>query len=359
MRADRLMQILIILQRQHKATSKELALQLEVSERTIHRDMEALSAAGIPVLADRGTGGGWYLHEGYRHLMTGMNRKDIETLLVPELTARGEGSTWADSFQKASSKLLAALPGDWRKQAEEVRRRIHVDGAGWHAKSPGENESILSLLQEAVWAGKKILITYNTQGRSSDRNNGKESPGHSRLISPYGLVIKGVIWYVVARQDKAEESDVTATISELKNASIPVEHDGTGIAELRTYRVSRIAAASMTEELQAPPPANFDLAAYWAASLARFKQQLPEYPALVAATDDGLDMLRAARFVEVEELDRISPDYIQARLKFNTLESAAGIIMGMSGNVQVLEPEELRQQIAEMARRLWEDHKKR
>lgn len=333
MRADRLMQILLQLQHKGKVTARELAVQLEVSERTIHRDMEALSAAGIPILADRGTGGGWYLHSGYKTALTGINRSDIEALLLPELASRGIHSSWSESFAKASQKLLAALPADWRKQAEDVRRRIHVDGAGWHAaKSSGESEAVLSALQEAVWAGRKAVFAYMRDGSEGDRT-----------VSPYGLVVKGTVWYLVGA---AEGKGASGTAETGSDAEPPI----------RSYRVSRIASVRMLDEAVTEPPPGFNLADYWNASVVRFKEQLPAYRAVLRSGREGLAALRNTRYVQVEEAKETLQGTITVHARFDTLESAVSIILGLAGKVIVLEPGELIQGVRDAAWQVWNDH---
>src|SRR5919199_466250 len=158
MRADRLLSIMLLLQIYKRLTARELARRLEVSERTIHRDMEALSTAGVPVTALRGAGGGWALVDGYRTNLTGLNASEVQTLFagLPErlLADLGLGRD-ADA---AHVKLLAALPPSARGDAEYARRRVHVDVAGWN----GADERVphLHTIQEAVWRGRRLFFDY-------------------------------------------------------------------------------------------------------------------------------------------------------------------------------------------------------
>ncbi|WP_438444575.1 helix-turn-helix transcriptional regulator [Gorillibacterium sp. sgz5001074] len=331
MRADRLLHLLMLLQQSDRCTSRQLASRLEVSERTIHRDMEALSASGIPVMADRGTGGGWYLPPGYRSLLTGINKDDVRTLLLPQLAGPSSDPAWSEAFARASRKLLAALPADWRKEAEEVRRRIHVDGAGWYdGAMPSDAAAFLRLLQEAIWAGRKVRIRYGTE----------QAEASERILHPWGLVIKGTIWYLVAY---VEDPDLPAQAQAQAQAPAPAA------SAVRTYRVSRIREAALLAESASGPPEDFDLAAYWDASVVRFKEQLPVYPAVLQADASLLPRLRAARFLQVAETKETGQGFLRIHVRFHTLESAASILLPFAGEVRVLEPEELRTRIREAA----------
>src|SRR5215468_2621132 len=186
MRADRLLSILMLLQVHRKMTASDLARRMEVCERTIHRDMEALGAAGVPVLADRGSGGGWRLLEGYRTNLTGLNEVEVQALFLsnpPRLLADLGLEKASDA---ALLKLLAALPAMQRDGAEYVRQRIHVDVAGWRQSE--EAVPLLPVLQEAVWRERKLRFTYL-------RGDGVMV---ERVVDPLGLVAKGSIWYLVA-----------------------------------------------------------------------------------------------------------------------------------------------------------------
>jgi predicted DNA-binding transcriptional regulator YafY len=174
MRSSRLLLILLHLQVHGRTTAATLARRLEVSERTIYRDMDALSAAGVPVVADRGVGGGWYLLDEYRTNLTGLNEDEIRTLFVANSLQLLGDLGLQRAAEDALTKLLAALPGRHQQSAELVRQRIHVDGTRWHAT--GEDLSWLSMLQEAIWAECKIELSY------------KRSDGETvtRQVDPWG-----------------------------------------------------------------------------------------------------------------------------------------------------------------------------
>src|ERR1051325_7154818 len=230
MRADRLLSIMLLLQIYRRLTAGELARRLEVSERTIHRDMEALSTAGVPVVAERGAGGGWALVDGYRTNLTGLNGEEIQSLFAATPSRLLSDLSLDKAADAAHVKLLAALPESSRSLAEYARERIHVDSAGWGGAE--ERAPHLRTIQEAVWQGRRLFIAYA---------RGCESPDAELEVDPLGLVAKGGVWYMVAAVG----------------------------GDARSYRVSRVRAARLSEEAAARPE-GFDLAAFWDASVARF-----------------------------------------------------------------------------------------
>lgn len=323
MRADRLLNILGMLQTHGKLSSKQLADKLEVSERTIHRDMEALGAAGIPVYAERGSLGGWLLPEGYRSRLTGMTAEEINALLLLETSGIVRDLGLQASAASAIGKLRSALSPAVRHDADFARQRIHVDGAGWRETGDaryGDSEaaSMLAVVQEAVWAERKLRIVY--AGAADNANSRSED---ARLIRPLGLVAKLQTWYVMAQ----------------------IEPDG----ELRTFRVSRIAEANVTDEPFVRPE-GFDLAASWTASLRRFKTSLPRYEAVVRIAASRWEAFRRERFVSVREHRQGDDGRIEADVTFDTPESARGILLGYGRLAEAVSPAELRDAVAEEAR---------
>src|SRR5215212_9732508 len=222
MRADRLLSILLLLQTHRRMTAGALAQRLEVSRRTVHRDMEALSMAGVPVYAERGAGGGWVLPDSFRTDLTGLTESEIQALFVSMPTRLLADLGLAQASDAALVKLLAALPSVARRDAEQVRQRIHVDGAGWHQSA--ETVPALATLQEAVWIDRRVRLNYR-------RGDGSAV---ERVVDPLGLVAKGRLWYLVAGVD----------------------------GEPRTYRISRVEAAEILDEPASRTP-DFDLATFW------------------------------------------------------------------------------------------------
>lgn len=218
MRADRLLSLLLLLQARGRMTAQELAEQLEVSERTIYRDLSALSSAGIPVYTESGPGGGCELVDGYQTRLTGLTTTEIRALFLLSLSDPLTDLGLDRALQDALLKLSAALPTTSRSDAVQVRQRIYMD------TTPSDHSRhalpYLGLIQDAVWQDRTLQLTY---GRSIRQN-----------FDPYGLVSKANIWYLV----------------------------GAAAEEIQVVRVSRIQAARLTEQ-RFVRPAAFDLATYW------------------------------------------------------------------------------------------------
>jgi len=314
MRADRLLSILLLLQVHRRITAGELARRLEVSERTIHRDMEALGTAGIPVVAERGIGGGWSLLGEYRTNLTGLNKAEIQAVFLA-----GPSRLLADlGLDKASDaaliKLLAALPSTSRDDAEYIRQRIHIDISGWHR--PDESIPFLPTIQEAIWRERKLLMTYNRGGGCDPVE---------RLVDPLGLVAKGSVWYLVAAVD----------------------------GDLRSYRVSRIRKASATSEA-AVRPDGFDLEGYWQQSSAVFKNSLPRYQAVLRVAADVLPRLGyAGRFARIEQVGPPDRDgWSEVTMRFQFEHEACEYVLSFGDRIIALEPDGLKQKVVEMAARV-------
>jgi serine phosphatase RsbU (regulator of sigma subunit)/biotin operon repressor len=234
MRADRLLSSLLLLQAHGRLTGRELAKRLEVSERTVHRDMEALSAAGVPVFALRGSQGGWQLDEEWRTEVPGLEESELQALLMTQPQVVGDEQL-AAAAERALNKLMAALPASLRERATSIQQRLYVDTTGWNGTT--ENLSMLPIVQDAVWRDRKLAFRYLRMGREPVE----------RTVDPLGLVVKGNTWYLFARTP-----------------------DG-----FRTYRVSRIEDARLLDE-PSERPANFDLIAHWKSSTERFQDEVSQ-----------------------------------------------------------------------------------
>jgi predicted DNA-binding transcriptional regulator YafY len=305
-RADRLISTLLLLQVHGRLTARELAERLEISERTVLRDMDALSAAGVPVVADRGPGGGWRLIDGYQTKLTGLTAAEIQTLFFAHppqlLAALGLGP----AAEVARLKLQAALPAASRKQAERASRSILIDPRGWH-----ESHCIASLpvLLDALWRGRRVRFLY-------DRALGETV---ERLADPLGLVARGSVWYLVASKGD----------------------------ELRTYRVSRIRQAIL-DERESVRPDGFDLAAYWDTSTAEFRERLPRYCATFLVEPS---VMRWARYRgwRLEE-EQQEGNRVRIRVRFDAEEEARQFALAFAGDAEVIEPADLRDKVLQAAR---------
>jgi predicted DNA-binding transcriptional regulator YafY len=305
MKSDRLLSALLLLQARGRLTSRELAKRFEVSQRTVHRDMEALGAAGVPIYALRGSRGGWQLDEGWRTQVPGLNEAELQGLLMAQPRAIGNGP-FAGAAERALGKLLASLPPSMREQAAAIRQRLYIDPTGWRG-SP-ENMAMLPVVQDAVSRDRRLAMSYWRAGR--DRVE--------REVDPLGLVAKGSHWYLVA-------------------------HTADGF---RTYRVSRIEQATV---LQAPcrRPADFDLEAYWKSSTDRLSEGWPRFEATLRVEPRAavwLKMWRTPKPLEVGD----GPDaqgWITMRIQFDNLEEATFVTLGLGTHAIVVEPAALQERL--------------
>lgn len=311
MRADRLVSILLLLQNSGKLTTKQLAQELEVSGRTIHRDMEALSAAGIPIVAERGKLGGWQLLDRYRTTLTGLKKSELQSLFIGPSDQLLADLNLAGEWNDARRKLIAALPASYRQEYEGIWNRVHIDTSAW--KQPAEKIQTFQTVQEAIWEERKLDIVYEKpEGRSV-----------RRVISPLGLVAKGSTWYIAALSE----------------------------GELRTYRASRLKAAVLLEE-PFQRPDGFNLAAYWKQSAASFVSQLPTYETEVKLAPSAARRLTfTGRFVQVLKMEApVEEGWVPATLSFDGEQEAAETLLGFGDRVQIIRPAQLRQKVYEMAK---------
>ncbi|MBH0157335.1 YafY family transcriptional regulator [Fictibacillus sp. 5RED26] len=299
MRADRLISILLLLQNHGKMTTKALASELEVTERTIHRDMEALSVAGIPVLAERGKHGGWRLVDQYRTKLTGLKDSELKTLFLSPSYQLLSDLGFSKDWKEARQKLLAALPNSLQSQADNLWNRIHIDIDPW---KQSQHETIaLNLLQQALWEDRKIRIAYEKANKESS----------DRIVEPLGLVAKGRTWYLVAVSDK----------------------------DIKNFRVSRIKSVELTYE-SFVRPGNFQLADYWNESKQNFVKNLPIFEVEVEASPAIIQRISySGRFAQV--VSKGSPNgngWIPVKLTFDTEQEAASYIIGFGDQMKIVSP---------------------
>lgn len=309
MRADRLLSILLILQSHRRVTARQLGRRLEVSERTILRDMEALSGSGVPVVAERGNGGGWSLLGDYQTRLTGLSSAEIQSLFLARPRRLMADLGFEGQAESALIKLEASLPESARRQAEFARRRILVDTAGWHGAA--ESIACLPALLDALWRQRRVRFVYTREGCEPAE----------RLADPLGLVAKGSAWYLVAGVE----------------------------GEPRTYRVSRMSGAAALDE-PAASAGEFDLAEYWQRSAAEFRQQLPRYYATFLAEPSIMRRVRYRGWrleSEVSEGARI-----RVRLRFDIEEEAIEFALSLGAAVEAVEPAELRPKVEAAAEAL-------
>ncbi len=300
MRADRLISIVLLLQANGRMTAETLASRLECSQRTILRDMDALSSAGVPVIAERGTGGGWRLIDGYETKLTGLTPAEIRSLFLARPPALLAELGIKEAADAAWLKLRAALPVGVREQAEFVRQRLLIDSRNW--RDSAESLTSLPVLLEALWTGQRLKFLYEkADGEASERE-----------VDPLGLVARANRWYLVAARGD----------------------------ERRTYRVSRIQSAQLLPE-RCSRPEKFDLAAYWEASTNRFREHLPRYDATFLVTEHILPWVCYRPWRVVEQVPAGNHRY-RVALRFDAPEEARQFALGLGSELEVLEPQELR-----------------
>jgi predicted DNA-binding transcriptional regulator YafY len=316
MRASRLVSLLLLLQSRGGQTAAELARELEVSVRTIHRDVDALSASGVPIYADRGPHGGIRLVDGYRTRLTGMTADEAEALFLSGLPGPAAELGLGTVVAAARLKVLAALPTELRARASRLVERFHLDAAAWyHADEP---VPLLGPLSEAVWEAQRVQIAYDRGDKTVDR-----------ILEPLGLVLKAGVWYLVANAD----------------------------GQPRTYRVSRVARVTTFEDNRFIRPDGFDLAAFWTEASAAYERDTPRIAVTLRIAGARLHRLRdviAERpFDTMERLDEPDPDgWQRIRVTLDWPDEVVGQILAVGPDCELLEPRELREQLAVQARRV-------
>jgi predicted DNA-binding transcriptional regulator YafY len=293
---------------------RALAERLGVSARTVHRDMDALSAAGVPVFALRGARGGWQLEETWRTRVPGLADDELQALLLTQPRLIGN-TALASSAERALAKLLAAMPAALRDRAHSLRQRLYVDATGWLGRV--ENLATLPTVQDAVSRDRMASIWY--------RQTGKEPV--ERTIHPLGLVVKGLAWYLVANTSRG----------------------------LRTYRVSRIERATVLDTPCERPP-DFDLAAVWKASAEQFERRT-RFQTTLRLEPGAAKIVKSWCRIRSNPPDgRAGPDgWIDLDVDFDDEEGACFVVLGLGAQVSVVEPASLRRrvtaEIAEMCAR--------
>lgn len=314
MRASRLVNLLLLLQARGGLTAAELARELEVSVRTIHRDVEELSLAGVPIYAERGPHGGIRLVDGYRTRLTGMTADEAEALFLAGLPGPAAELGLGTVVAAAQLKVMAALPPELRSRASRLVERFHLDAAAWF--SADEPVPLLPVLSSAVWDGRRLAISYD-RGRTSV----------DRVVAPLGLVLKAGVWYVVGVVD----------------------------GQIRTYRGSRITAVTVLDEA-VDRPADFDLAAYWSESSAAYERESPTVDVVVRLPADRLGRLHAAvgdrAMAGAERLGEPADGLIRVRIRLPWPDEVPGQLLAAGSAVEVLEPPEIRERVIASAERI-------
>ncbi|MFI7286408.1 helix-turn-helix transcriptional regulator [Streptomyces anulatus] len=323
MRAARLIKMVLLLQARPTMTAAELAAELEVSERTVTRDAQALSDAGVPVYAERGRAGGYRLVGGYRTRLTGLARDEAEALFLSGLPAALREMGLEDAASAARLKVSAALLPSLRDASSSAARRFHLDAPSWYHEP--EAPELLPTIADAVWDDRLLRARYR---RGGGREEGAEV---ARELAPYGLVLKAGVWYLCARAGE----------------------------DFRVYRIDRFTAVEPAEE-RFDRDETFDLPGFWEERAAGFARSLLRTEVTVRVSGPGARMLaytgdRAAAAAALAEAPEPGPDGRRTlTLPVESLDVAFGQLLALGPELEVLAPESLRIRFANAAERLRE-----
>ncbi|WP_134665813.1 MULTISPECIES: YafY family protein [unclassified Amycolatopsis] len=302
MRADRLVAAVLLLQARGRVTAAELAEDLEISVATARRDLEALSAAGIPVYPQPGRGGGWSLVGGARTDLSGLTAAESQALFL----MLGPAASGGPELSSALRKLVRALPATFRADAEAAARAVVSDPAGWGERDR-EPPALVQSLQQAVVQRRKVRFDYS---------------GKDRLVDPYGLADKDGVWYLIA---------------------------GTPAGQ-RTFRVDRMSAATITD-LPSQRPDDFDLREQWARVVAEMEQRRSLVSATVLVDARYLSVLRSHFGRHCEVLGE-QDGRVHVKVAAHWVRSIAEQLAGWGDLVEVVEPDSVRAELARIGREL-------
>ncbi|MEV2220178.1 WYL domain-containing protein [Nocardia vinacea] len=301
MRADRLVATLLLMQTRGRVTASEIAAELEVSVATARRDLEALSAAGVPVYPQPGRGGGWSLVGGARTDLSGLTEPEARALFL----LAGPSASAVPEVKSALRKLVRALPQTFRTDAEAAADAVVIDPARW-----GEHDQtrpqLVELLQRAVVQRRKMQLTYE---RAEERTR--------RVVDPWGLVDKDAIWYLIAGTDRGR----------------------------RTFRVDRIVEATITDEI-AHRPADFDLSTAWTEVVGEVEQRRAATSATALIAPRLLPVLRKQQGRHCEVDGPVADGRVQVRITAPTPRMIAQQLAGWGAEIEVLAPQSVQAELA-------------
>ena len=304
MQSSRLLSILLRLQARGRLSAQVLAGKLEVSVRTIYRDIDALSAAGVPVYAEQGRQGGFVLRDGYRTQLTGLDRPEAESLFLAGAPFAAAQLGLGAALERTRLKLLAALPEPARQGAQRVASRFLLDPVAWF-QGP-EVQDVLPQLAAAVWSGRMLQMRYDSWKGVVERR-----------VSPLGLVLKGGLWYLVAAAG----------------------------AQPRTYRVRQIEVL-VVEDTPATVPPRFDLQRYWSHFALDYEARMQTGRARVRARPAVLRRMAELSHAMAQAVAAAGPanraGWRVFEIPIESEEAAVGELLRLGPDVQVLAPASLR-----------------
>ena len=321
MRASRLLSVLLILHTRGRVSAQQLAHELEVSLRTVYRDVDALNSAGIPVYATRGRAGGFQLLDGYRTKLTGLTADEADALFLAGLPGAAADLGLGSTLAATQLKLLAALPPELRERAARIRDRFHLDAPGWLRET--EDLPNLATIADAVWTQRRLRVRYERANRAVV----------DRVLEPLGLVLKAGTWYLVA--------------------SVPADHRGP-----RTYRVSRVHAAAVLDE-SFDRPRGFNLEAHWTGYQRDYEQRIFHDTATIRLNATGRQLLfligaAAARAGHAAMSEPDADGWTTTTVPTESVKHAHHSLLQLGADVEVLAPDELRELVAASSRAMAE-----
>ncbi|WP_033439927.1 helix-turn-helix transcriptional regulator [Saccharothrix sp. NRRL B-16314] len=309
MRADRLVATLLLMQARGQVTAAEVAGELEVSLATARRDLEALSAAGVPVYPQPGRGGGWRLVGRARTDLSGLTSSEAQALFL----LVGPAAAGSPEVRAALRKLVRALPETFREGARAAADAVVVDVAGWGAVGR-DRPGLVEVLQEAVVRRLRVELVYEGRGRERSRSE--------RVVEPWGLVDKDEVWYLVAGTEAGE----------------------------RTFRVDRVVSARVTDEVFVRP-ADFDLSSAWDRVVSEVERRRSAVSAVVSVEARYASVLRDQFGRHCEVVEEVG-GRVGLRLSATTPLMIAQVLAGWGGLVEVVESEGVRAELARLGAEL-------
>jgi predicted DNA-binding transcriptional regulator YafY len=315
LRASRLLSIQMLLETRGRMSARALADALEISIRTLYRDIDELTAAGVPVYAERGRAGGFELMRGWKTTLTGLTPSEAQAVFLSGLAGPAAELGLGDQVEQAQLKLLAALPASWRDDARRVSSRLYLDPIDWYRESMPLPH--LATVATAVWDERPLSIHYESWKLTS-----------RRTIDPLGLVLKAGAWYLVAAGDD----------------------------KIRTYRVASILAAELQHGV-VKRPKGFSLTEHWRQSVQRFETEVFKGEATVRASAVGLKNLSYLSAAVAKAVAAVAPPEgeqarIELRIPIETIEHATGQLLRLAPEVEVIGPPPLKRATIERLRRI-------
>lgn len=297
MRADRLISILMLLQIYKKLTAQELSKKLEVSVRTIYRDIDSLSGIGIPIVTEKGINGGITLLGNYKTTLTGINKNELLSLFIPTGDKIFEDLGIENLKNTTILKILGDSSPDNYKEFENFQNYIYIDMNTWNNSKTSTNKDVLSTLQKATWSSKSLKICYKKIDKKKEIT-----------INPLGLVCKRSIWYLVA-----------------------IDCD-----TIKTYKISSIESATLTSD-KFTRPSEFNLKNYWENSVSKFKTLIPKYNFIFKINPNILESIKKRPFITIKEIT-YRDDELHLYISFDSLWQGIEFAFSYGKDIKILDP---------------------